>query len=113
MLGMSFASFLSLTIIAAVVAVAYHYGLRYRFVEGVDALFGKMIVAWVGAWVGSPVFGHWLWRVENVYIVPALLGGIAAVHLHAMTMKVSVKLRTTVPLTQREEPARSKTAIAA
>lgn len=27
--------------------------------------------------LGSPVLGHWFWKVENVYIVPAILGAIA------------------------------------
>ena len=55
MLGMTLLSFLVLTVIAAVVAVAYHNVIRYRFLEGNDALFGKLIVGWLGAWLGSPV----------------------------------------------------------
>ena len=43
MLGMSLLSFLILTLIGAVVAVAYHNVIRYRFLEGNDALFGKLI----------------------------------------------------------------------
>jgi hypothetical protein len=58
MLGMSLLSFLGLTLIGAALAVAYHNVVRYRFLEGNDALFGKLIVGWLGAWLGSPVFGH-------------------------------------------------------
>jgi len=58
MLGMSLLSFLVLTLIGAVLAVAYHNVVRYRFLEGSDALFGKLIVGWLGAWLGSPVVGH-------------------------------------------------------
>ena len=76
MLGMTFLSFLVLTVIGAVVAVVYHNVIRYRFLEGNDALFGKLIVGWLGAWLGSPVFGHWFWKIENVYVVPAILGAI-------------------------------------
>ena len=58
MLGMSLLSFLVLTFIGAVLAVGYHNVVRYRFLEGNDALFGKLIVGWLGAWLGSPVVGH-------------------------------------------------------
>ena len=69
MLGMSLLSFLILTFIGAVVAATYHYGFRYRFLDGNDAVIGKLIIGWLGAWLGSPVLGHWLWKVDNVYIV--------------------------------------------
>ena len=92
MLGMSLLSFLLLTLIGAVVAVAYHYVMRYRFLEGNEAFFGKLIVGGFGAWLGSPVLGHWLWKIENVYIVPAILGAIATVHLTILTWKAFAKL---------------------
>jgi uncharacterized membrane protein YeaQ/YmgE (transglycosylase-associated protein family) len=95
MLGMSLVSFVVLLIIGAVVAVAYHSILRYRFLEGNDALFGKMIVGWVGAWLGSPVFGHWLSKIENVYIVPAILGAIVAIHLNMLLWEALAKLAAT------------------
>ena len=97
MLGMTFLSFLVLTVIGAVVAVAYHNVIRYRFLEGNDALFGKLIVGWLGAWLGSPVFGHWFWKIENVYVVPAILGAIAAVQLIVLMGKVLAKLASMRP----------------
>ena len=60
MLGMSLLSFLVLALIGEIVSVAYHDIVRYRFLKGRDALFGKLIVGWIGAWLGSPVLGHWL-----------------------------------------------------
>jgi uncharacterized membrane protein YeaQ/YmgE (transglycosylase-associated protein family) len=92
MLGMSFLSFLVLTIIGAVVAVAYHDIFRYRFLEGVDARFGKLIIGWLGAWLGSPVFGNWSWKIENVYIIPAILGAVVAVHMTVLVWKARSKL---------------------
>jgi len=92
MLGMSLLSFLILTLIGAVVAGAYQYVMRYRFLEGNEAFFGKVIVGWFGAWLGSPVLGHWLWKIENVYIVPAVLVAMAAVHLTILTWKALAKL---------------------
>lgn len=97
MLGMSLLSFLLLSLVGAVVAVVYHYVIRYRFLEGNDALFGKLVIGWFGAWVGSAVLGHWLWKIENVYIVPAILGAIAAVHLTVLTEKALAKFVTMRP----------------
>ncbi len=116
MLGMSLLSFLVLSLIAAVVAVAYDYVIRNRFLAGNDILFGKLIVGWVGAWIGSPVLGHWLWQVENVYIVPALLGAIATVHLTVLTGKVLAELarmRPAATAEKREEIRPSRPAIVA
>jgi uncharacterized membrane protein YeaQ/YmgE (transglycosylase-associated protein family) len=103
MLGMSFLPFLILTLIGAVVAVAYHYLLRYRFLDGNDALVGKLIVGWLGAWLGSPILGHWLWRIENVYIAPAILGAIVAIHVIVLTGKALAKLATMRPAVTQEK----------
>jgi uncharacterized membrane protein YeaQ/YmgE (transglycosylase-associated protein family) len=103
MLGMSLLSFLVLTLIGAVVAVAYHYVIRYRFLEGNDALIGKLFIGWFGAWLASPVLGHWLWKVENVYIVPAILGAMAATHLTILTGKALAKLASMRPVIAEEK----------
>jgi hypothetical protein len=91
MLGMTFLSFLVLTVIGAVVAVAYHNVIRYRFLEGNDAL-----------------FGHWFWKIENVYVVPAILGAIAAVQLIVLTGKALAKLASMRPavIEERKEELR-------
>jgi uncharacterized membrane protein YeaQ/YmgE (transglycosylase-associated protein family) len=113
MLGMSLLSFLVLTLISAVVAVIYHNVLRYRFLEGNDALFGKLIVGWFGAWVGSPILGYWLWKVEDVYVVPAILGAIIAIHLNVLVWKALAKLASTRLAAMREEVRPVRTPIAA
>ena len=116
MLGMSLLSFLIVTLIGAAVAVAYHYVIRYRFLEGYDAVFGKLIIGWFGAWLGSPVFGHWLWKIENVYVVPAILGAIATVQLTVLMGKALAKLasmRTGVTEERKEEIRPGKPAAAA
>ena len=92
MIGMSLLSFLVLTLIAVVVAAVMHYGVRYRFLDGMDAFFGKAALAWLGAWLGSPVFGHWLWNVENVYIVPAILGAGVPFMLIVLSEKAVMKM---------------------
>ena len=116
MLGMTLLSFLVLTVIGAVVAVAYHNVIRYRFLEGKDALFGKLIVGWLGAWLGSPVFGHWFWKIENVYVVPAILGAIVAVQLIILTGKALAKfasMRPAVIEDRKEELRPVRPAVAA
>jgi uncharacterized membrane protein YeaQ/YmgE (transglycosylase-associated protein family) len=105
MLGMSLLSFLVLTLIGAVVAVAYHNVVRYRFLEGNDALFGKLIVGWLGAWLGPPVFGHWLWKIENVYVVPAILGAAATVHLTVLPGKALTKRSFSWMMASRQDAA--------
>jgi uncharacterized membrane protein YeaQ/YmgE (transglycosylase-associated protein family) len=66
MLGMNFTSFLTLLVVSVVVAAVYHWILRYRFLA-------KVAVGWVGGWLGPPVLGHWLWKIQSVYLVPAIL----------------------------------------
>jgi len=116
MLGMSLFSFLILTFIGAVVAATYHYVIRYRFLEGNDAVLGKLVIGWLGAWLGSPVLGHWLWKVENVYIVPALLGAIVTIHLTVLTVKAMAKfasMRPAITEEKREDIRPAKPVVAA
>jgi len=78
MIGMDFVSFLILFVIAVVIAAIAHYGMQYYVVSGFGSFLSKVVVAWIGAWLGSPVLGHWFSGVvyENVYIIPAILGAI-------------------------------------
>lgn len=76
---MDFASFLILLVISAVVAAVLHFGLKYYLVPGLSSYFGKVVVGWIGARLGSPVLGHW-WEGLNrgdLYYVPAVLGSLA------------------------------------
>ncbi len=79
MLGMNFGAFLVLLVAGLIAAVVIHYLIRYRFLEGLDGFLGKCIAGWVGAWLGSPVLGHWFERVKvaDIYLVPALVGAFA------------------------------------
>jgi uncharacterized membrane protein YeaQ/YmgE (transglycosylase-associated protein family) len=78
---MDFMSFLVLLIISVVVCGILHYGFKYYIVAGFWSYLSKVLIGWVGAWLGSPVFGSW-WEGLNygeVYIVPAILGCFALV----------------------------------
>jgi uncharacterized membrane protein YeaQ/YmgE (transglycosylase-associated protein family) len=83
MIGMDFGSFLLLLIISVVVSAILHYGCEYYVTPGHWSFASKIVVGWIGAWLGSPVFGHWWsWlRHYDVYIVPAILGSIALIIL--------------------------------
>jgi len=89
MIGMDFISFLILSIISVVVSAVLHYGLNYYATPGLASFFSKIVIGWVGAWLGSPVFGHW-WEALNygqVYIIPAILGSLAALVLAVESVK--------------------------
>ena len=81
MIGMDFVSFLILLVISVVVSGALHYWLEYYVTPGIWSFVSKVIVGWVGAWLGSPVFGYWFpgLQYRNVYIIPAILGAAALI----------------------------------
>ena len=79
MIGMDVISFLILLAISVVVSAILHYGLNYYVTPGPWSFASKVIVGWIGAWLGSPVFGHWLPDAHHgeVYYIPAILGAFA------------------------------------
>ena len=83
MIGMDLLSFLILLVIGIVVAAILHYGFRFYVISGRSSFLCKVVIGWLGAWLGSPVFGHWLegLRYESVYYIPAVLGSLALVLL--------------------------------
>ncbi len=79
MIGMDFGSFLVLLVISLVVSAVLHYGFKFYVRGGTVSFLSKVIIGWIGAWLGSPVFGNW-WAGLNygqVYYVPAILGSLA------------------------------------
>jgi uncharacterized membrane protein YeaQ/YmgE (transglycosylase-associated protein family) len=40
----------------------------------------KVIVGWIGAWIGTPVFGSWFpgMNYQGIYYIPAVIGAFAA-----------------------------------
>ena len=82
MIGMSFSSFLTLLVIGAVWALVFRSMLKLKVFQNREGYLCALITGWIGAWIGSPVLGYWGWMVPgtNVYLVPALLGSIAAIY---------------------------------
>lgn len=101
MIGMSLLSFLVLLGISVIVVGVFHYGLRYRFLEGIDAVYAKTVFAWIGAWLGSPILGYWSYKVADVYLVPAFLGAITAVVLSGIAFRALAKLFAIRPSTEK------------
>ncbi len=110
MIGMSFLSFIVLLAIGVIVAAVFHFGLRYRFLDGLDAVFAKLALGWLGAWLGSPVFGHWSYRIQEVYLIPAVLGSITAVMLNVVAWKAATKAFAGRPTVEKSAPSFPKAA---
>ena len=104
MIGISFLSFLVLLGISVIVVAVFHYALRYRFLEGIDAVYAKVVFAWIGAWLGSPVLGHWFYKVETVYLVPAFIGAITALVLNGVAWRAWAKVLSAQPTTGKGAP---------
>jgi len=93
MIGMNFWAFLVLSVAGVIAAFVIHYLVRYRVLEGFDGFLVKVITGWVGAWLGSPVIGHWFQRVKiaNIYLIPALLGALAGAFAIVASAKAMAK----------------------
>lgn len=83
MLGMDFVSFVILLVIGVVVAAVAHYAAGYYVVGGLGSFLSKVVIGWLGAWLGTPVFGRWFEGLNygDIYLIPAILGSIALVIL--------------------------------
>lgn len=81
MIGMNFVSFLVLLVISIAVSLVLHYALKLHVRTGFVSFLGTVVWGWIGAWLGSPVFGYWAFHYESVYIIPAVLGSFALILL--------------------------------
>lgn len=90
LIGMPFLSFLILLILSAFAAGVVHWAVHYRLFRGFDGFVGQWIVAWLGAWIGPAVLGHWFGSVMlwHIYILPALLGAFAAAFGGTMNARI-------------------------
>jgi uncharacterized membrane protein YeaQ/YmgE (transglycosylase-associated protein family) len=94
LIGMGFHSFVVLVVLSAIAAGIVHWGFRYRLFEGTDGFIGQWIVAWVGAWLGPAVLGHWFdsAMVAEIYVIPAFLGGVAGALAGTINAKVLARI---------------------
>ena len=79
MIGMDFVSFLILLIISIIVSGVLHFCFKYYIIPGWRSYISKVIIGWIGAWLGSPVLGYWgkSLAYKEIYIIPAILGSLA------------------------------------
>jgi uncharacterized membrane protein YeaQ/YmgE (transglycosylase-associated protein family) len=102
MIGMNLISFVILLVISVVVSFVLHYALKYYGIPGIASFFSKVVIGWIGAWLGSPVFGHW-WEglnYQEVYIIPAILGSLAL-----LVFMVDLVKTTAGPPQEKQESA--------
>jgi len=82
MVYMDFLPFLWQAVIAAGVSLICYYLLKVRLAWG---YWSMLIIAWFGAWIGTPVFGawrYWTWTSGGtVSYIPAILGAFAVIYL--------------------------------
>jgi uncharacterized membrane protein YeaQ/YmgE (transglycosylase-associated protein family) len=104
MIGMSFGAFLVLLVAGVIAAAVIHYLIGYRFLEGFDGFLAKVIAGWTGAWLGSPILGHWFEQVKvlNVYLIPALLGAFVGAFVVTVSVKVQAKMFASRPTSGAE-----------
>lgn len=89
MIGMAFGPFVALLVLGAIAAIVIHFAIGYRVLSKFDGFMVKWIAGWIGGWLGSPVYGHWGYNMQNVYIIPALIGAFSLAFLATATVKAS------------------------
>ena len=84
---MDFLGFLILLVISVVVSFVLHFPLKYHVNPGMWSFASKVVIGWIGGWLGTPVFGSWFPGLgyfpgssgEEVFIIPAILGCAAMI----------------------------------
>src|SRR5206468_13075555 len=62
---MSFSSFLALFVISAVCAFVFNSMLKLKLIHRGEGYLCELIMGWIGAWISSPVLGHWSWMTQR------------------------------------------------
>lgn len=47
-------------------------------------ILGNIILGFIGAWVGSLLFGDWGWTIQGFAVIPAILGALIVVFLFGL-----------------------------
>jgi len=67
---MNFEAFVVVSVAGLVAAAIVHYLVGYRILDGFDGFLGKVMAGWLGAWLGSPIIGHWVYAGQNRRYLP-------------------------------------------
>ncbi len=78
---MSLQAFVFVTVIAAIALLVMAFVLRKMLCIGTQGYIATFIVAWLGAWLGTAVYGFWApsWTGPQGYrlaFIPAFIGAI-------------------------------------
>src|SRR5262249_45005692 len=111
---MSFASFVTLFVIGAVCALCVYGMTKMEMLRAPEGYLLDLIAGWIGAWIGTPVVGHWSWMVTetNVYLVPAVVGSLAAIYTLAAFVRMVESLRAPVSASEGRAAPGGKTRVA-
>ena len=100
MIGMSFAAFVTLLVLGLIAAIVIHSLIRYRMLKGADGFLVAWIAGWIGGWLGSPVLGHWAFQIQNVYMIPALVGAFVGAFSFTALLKAAARSTADVMTTK-------------
>ncbi|MHB8579157.1 MAG: hypothetical protein ACYDA4_04760 [Ignavibacteriaceae bacterium] len=100
MFGMDFISFLVLLVVSIVVSAILHFLCKWYIRPGFESFLSKVVLGWIGAWLGSPVLGYWFegFKYKQIYIIPAIVGSFAFL-IMLMDLVKSVKSALEQPST--------------
>ena len=76
MIGTGFGAFLTLLILGLIASIVMHAIVRYWTLAGVDGFALTWIAGWIGAWLGSPVLGHWWFKGPRDLPHPCVGGSV-------------------------------------
>jgi uncharacterized membrane protein YeaQ/YmgE (transglycosylase-associated protein family) len=105
MIGMGISGFVTLLVLGFLGSFTLHVLFRYRALAGPEGFLSAWIVGWFGAWLGSPVLGHWGPHVGAEYVLPGLLGAFALPFLVVSAFRtLGSILQTTRPEMRLSQP---------
>jgi len=76
---MDFSGFLTLLIVAVVVAAILHYGFKFYVTEGLWSFLSKATVGYIEALFASDFIGEWGTSYGGVAVIPAIIGSAALI----------------------------------
>jgi len=84
MIGIDFIGFAILLVISLAVSSSLHFGFEHYVTPGYWSFTAKVVVGYVGAWIGSAVIGNWPHKYPqlhhgDIWYIPAIIGAAALI----------------------------------